>query len=80
MNYYPREVSNETGAQATRRAIITVMRWGREYTGGDIERDTGIPAKTVTQNMHRLIKMGLVERTGKKKEIAFYALVPKKPK
>lgn len=65
---------NETKGQAARRSIIAAMRQGREYTSGDLERMTGVPAKSITQNMPRLVDMGLVERTGGKEGVIFYGL------
>jgi Fic family protein len=63
-----------TADEKIRRKIIAAMRWGREYTSGDLEQMTGIKADFVTRQMTNLRNMGLVERTGAKDRIKFYAL------
>jgi Fic family protein len=63
-----------TADEKIRRKIISSMRWGREYTSGDLERMTGIKADVVTRQMTVLRRMGLVELSGTKDRIKSYAL------
>jgi Fic family protein len=63
-----------TADKKIRRKIIAAMRWGREYTSGDLERMTGIKADVVTRQMTVLRRMGLVELAGAKDRIKMYAL------